>query len=256
MSAVRLYGAQIGCAIRLSLASRADFAAQVGGMLVNNVFVLLMWFLFFAGFRSVGGWRLADVALLMGLVMVVVGGANVFAGGYRDLAARILRGEIDALLTQPRPVLPRLLAAESVPHGWGDMGMGAVLLLAAAQLGARDLPLLALALLCGFTVFLSCGVMFAALAFWMHGARSLARDLVDFVVLFSVYPGSIWTGGLKFVAYSLLPAGFIVLLPVQLLRHPSLEDAALLAGATLAYALAAAWTFRRGLARYRRGDTA
>jgi len=61
---------------------------------------------------------------------------------------------------------------------------------------------------------------------------------------------------LKFVAYSLLPAGFIVLLPVQLLRHPSLEDAALLAGATLAYALAAAGTFRRGLARYRRGDTA
>jgi len=253
MNVLAVYRVQIGSAIRLSMAKRADFVAQVGGMLVNNVFVMAMWFMFFAGFRRVGGWQLPDVALLMGLVMVIVGGANAFAGGYRDMAARIVRGELDALLTQPQPVLPRLLAAESAPHGFGDVAMGVLLLAVSADLAWRDLPMLLLVLACGFTVFLSCGVIFASLAFWIRGARSLARDLVDFVILFSMYPGSIWSGGLKLVIYTLLPAGFIVLMPVSLLRGGEAREMAMLVAATLAYAGLAAGMFRIGLARYRQG---
>ena len=49
-----LYLLQVGAAIRLSFSDRANFWLQLGGMGLNNGFVLLMWFLFFAGFRSVG----------------------------------------------------------------------------------------------------------------------------------------------------------------------------------------------------------
>jgi ABC-2 type transport system permease protein len=254
MSAIGTYRLQITSAIRLSLAERANFLAQAGGMLVNNGFILLMWFMFFAGFRRVGGWQLADVALLLGLAMSVVGWANVAAGGYRDLAARILRGDLDALLTQPLPVLPRLLAAESLAHGWGDVLTGAVLLATSAGLRAADLPALALGFSCGLVVFLSCGILFASLAFWLRGARSFTRDLVDFVVLFSMYPGSIWQGPLKLLVHTLLPAGFIVLMPVRLLREPGWQDALALAGAALGYAALAGWVFQRGLRRYRHGE--
>jgi hypothetical protein len=91
-----LYLLQVGAAIRLSFSDRANFWLQLGGMGLNNGFVLLMWFLFFAGFRSVGGWRLADVALMIGILAFTVGTAGVFAGGYRDMAAAILRDEVDA----------------------------------------------------------------------------------------------------------------------------------------------------------------
>ena len=50
------------------------------------------------------------------------------------------------------------------------------------------------------------------------GARSFARDLTDFMLLFSSYPGSIYSGATKLIAYSLLPAGFIVLVQDQDVR--------------------------------------
>ena len=78
MRTLSVYLLQIAAAIRVSFADRADFWLQLGGMALNNGFVLLMWFLFFAGFRSVGGWHMADVALMIGILGFTVGAAGVF----------------------------------------------------------------------------------------------------------------------------------------------------------------------------------
>ena len=59
---MRLYVAEMTAAIRVSLTDRTNFALLFGGMVLNNGFVLLMWFMFFAGFRRVRGWQLADMA--------------------------------------------------------------------------------------------------------------------------------------------------------------------------------------------------
>jgi len=248
-----VYVSQITLAMRLSLADRVNFCTNVGGMLINNVFVLLMWFMFFAGFRAVGGWQQQDMALLLGLIMVVVGVAGVAAGGYRDLAAIILRGDIDALLVQPQPVLPRLLGSESLVHSWGDLATGIAILCGFAALGFADSPRLLLVLSCGIAIFVSNAVAFACLAFWARGARSFARDLVDFVIMLSSYPGSIWNGPIKLLVYSLLPAGFIVLLPVKLLRAPSVDTLLILIAVTIAYVAIAILLFNFGLRRYQRG---
>lgn len=248
-----LYAAQVGPAIRMSFADRGNFALQVGGMMVNNLVFLTLWVLFFAGFRSVGGWGLADVALLLGLMMTIFGIAGVALGGYRDMAASILRGEIDALLTQPKGVLARLLARESIATSWGDLAVGLVMLVFFAELEAAEIPLLLVALAAGLTVWVSAGVSFATLAFWAAGARSFARDLTDFTLLFSSYPGSIYQGAVKVIAYTVLPAGFVVMAPVRLLREPSPATLAVVLGAAVLYAGIAAGLFHLGLARYRRG---
>ena len=248
-----LYLLQVGAAIRLSFSDRANFWLQLGGMGLNNGFVLLMWFLFFAGFRSVGGWRLADVALMVGILAFTVGTAGVFAGGYRDMAAAILRDEVDALLTQPRAVLPRLLAQESIASAWGDVIVGAVLLAHFAALQWHDLPALVFALFGSLAVFLATGVLVASLAFWLRGARSFARDVVDLVILLSSYPGSIYSGTMQIIVYTFVPAGFVVLVPVAFLREPGVAGAMMLAGAAVAYAGLAVAAFMFGVRRYRRG---
>ncbi len=253
MRALSLYLLQVGAAIRLSFADRTNFWLQLGGMGLNNGFILLMWFMFFAGFRSVGGWQLADVALMIGILAFTVGTAGVFAGGYRDMAATILSDEVDALLTQPRAVLPRLLARESIASAWGDVIVGVVLLVEFAALGWRDLPALVFALAGSLAVFLATGVLVASLAFWVRGARSFARDVVDLVILLASYPGSIYSGAMKFVVYTFVPAGFVVLMPVAFLRQPGLATAMLLGGAAFAYAALAIAVFLLGLRRYRRG---
>ncbi len=253
MRLVRLYFQEVAAAIRCAFADRANFAIQVGGMLLNNGVFLALWWMFFAGFRSVGGWGLADMALMLGLMMTLFGLCGVLLGGYRDLAATILRGEIDAILTQPTGVLPRLLARESSATAWGDIVGGLVVLTLFAHLGWRDLPAVVLALLCGMTVFVSAGIAFASLAFWAAGARSFARDLTDFTLLFSSYPGSIYRGAVKVVAFTVLPAGFVVMLPVKLVRAPGWESAGLVVLGAALYMALACGLFDLGLRRYRRG---
>src|SRR5215470_4808534 len=145
------YAAQVIAAIRMSFANRANFFLQMAGMAVNNGFFFLLWILFFAGFRSVGGWQFADVCLLLGIIMTAVGVAGVFFGGYRDMAAAILRGEADALLTQPKAVLPRLLARESLAHAWGDLVTGLAMLATLAGLDAARIPVAMLGVALGLT---------------------------------------------------------------------------------------------------------
>ena len=250
------YAANVAAAVRTSLMDRTNFALQSAGMVVNDIFLLLLWYMFFAGFRRVGGWGLADVALLLGLVMTIVGIAGVFFGGFRDMAATILRGEIDALLTQPKTVLPRLLARESIANAWGDIVMGIWMLFTFANLSWHEAPLVLLCLIGGTTVYVSSAIAYASLAFWFTGARSFARDLTDFMLLFSSYPGNVYSGATKFVAYSLLPAGFVVLVPVTFLRSPSPQYFGYLAASSLGYAAIAAIAFQLGMRRYRQGKVA
>jgi ABC-2 type transport system permease protein len=249
------YAAQISAAVRISFADRSNFFIQMAGMAVNNGFFFLLWILFFAGFRSIGSWQFADVCLLLGIIMVVVGVAGVFFGGYRDLAAAILRGEADALLTQPKAVLPRLLARESLAHAWGDLVTGLAMLATLAGLDATSIPLAMLGVALGLAVYVSASVAFASLAFWIAGARSFARDLTDFLLLFSSYPGSIYTGATKFIAFTVLPAGFVVLAPVELLREPTPAHLGVAVAAAIGYASLATLVFHMGLRRYRRGET-
>ncbi len=256
MHTLSTYAANAAVAIRTSLMDRTNFALQAGGMVLNDVFFLALWYMFFAGFRQVGGWGLHDVALLLGITMCVVAISGVFFGGYRDMAATILRGEIDALLTQPKLVLPRLLARESIATAWGDLVMGIWMLFTFAALSWRDIPLVLIGIACGTAVYIASAVVYASLAFWFAGARSFARDLTDFMLLFSSYPGSIYTGATKVVAYTFLPAGFVVLTPVAFLRAPSWQMLAILAASALGYAAIAAAIFRLGMQRYRQGKVA
>jgi ABC-2 type transport system permease protein len=185
----------------------------------------------------------------------VVGVAGVFFGGYRDMAAAIVRGEPDALLTQPKAVLPRLLAGESMAHAWGDLVSGTAILATLAGLDAARLPWTMLAVTFGGAVYVSAAITFASLAFWIGGARSLARDLTDFLLLFSSFPGSIYSGATRLIAFTVLPAGFVVLAPGDFVREPTPAHLAIAAAAAMGYAALAMLVFETGLRRYQRGET-
>ncbi len=187
--------------------------------------------------------------------MTVVGIAGVFLGGYRDMAAVILRGEADSLLTQPKAILPRLLARESLAHAWGDLIAGVAILATLAGLDAASMPLTLLGIALGVAVYVSASVAFASLAFWIAGARSFARDLTDFLLLLSSYPGSIYSGAAKLIAFTILPAGFVVLAPVELLREPTPTHLAIAVAAGIGYASLAMLVFHMGIGHYRRGGT-
>jgi ABC-2 type transport system permease protein len=253
-SDLRFIGALLGINLRASLALRGAFWLQASFMLLNNLAYFCVWWIFFARFDDVGGWRLGDMAGLYGLVAVAFGLTIVLCGGVRDLARHIVEGSLDTWLAQPKSALLQALASNSRAAGWGDVVSGIGFLAASGLVSPAEIPLAILAVALGATVFVASGLILHALAFWLGDVDSLARQVWEFLITFSLYPPTLFSGGLRVLLFTALPAGFIAYLPVELLRAFSLETLALTSAATLGYALLAGAIFRAGLKRYESGN--
>lgn len=57
------------------------------------------------------------------------------------------------------------------------------------------------------------------LAFWRERIDPLARQLWEFLLTFSVYPSPLFSGALRLVLSTLVPAGSIGYLPLSLVRN-------------------------------------
>jgi ABC-2 type transport system permease protein len=253
-SDLRFLGALLATNLRASLAQRGAFWLQASFMVLNNIAYFSVWWIFFARFDDVGGWRLADMAGLYGVVAVAFGLAIVLCGGVRDLARHIVEGTLDTWLTQPRPAVLQALASNSRAAGWGDVVSGAGFIAACGLVSPLEVPLALLAVALAATVFVASGLILHSLAFWLGDVDSLARQLWEFLITFSLYPPTLFSGALRMLLFTALPAGFIGHLPVELLRAFSPETLALTCAATLGYALLARAIFRAGLARYESGN--
>ncbi len=251
---LRFLGALVAMNLRASLALRGAFWLQAAFMLLNNVTFFAVWWILFERFPEIGGWRLADVATLFGVVASGYGLSVVFAGGVRELARSIDQGELDSLLVQPKPVLLHAVASRTVASGWGDLatGVGMLFLVGAFEPSALGWTLLAVAT--SGCVFTASGVLVQSLAFWLDGIESFARQVWEFTLTFSLYPRPLFSGGVSFLLYTLLPAGFVGFLPAELVRAPTPLLAATALAAASGWTLLALYVFGRGLRRYASGN--
>jgi len=251
---LRFARALVAMNLRSGLALRGAFWLQAAFMVLNNLGFFATWLLLFDRFPEIGGWRLHDVLTLFGVVASGYGASVVFTGGFRDLARTINDGELDSSLVQPKPVLLHVLASRSVVSGWGDLATGVIMLGIAGALAPSALGSTLLAVTSSACVFTASGVILQSLAFWLGGMEAFARQISDFTLAFSLYPRPLFTGGVAFVLYTVVPAGFVGFLPAELVRAPSLALAAEALAASVVWMLLALVVFGRGLRRYASGN--
>ena len=240
--------------LKASLALRGSFVLNTVFMAVNDFIMFANFWILFHKVESIGGWKLRECALLWGISALGYGITVVLFAGGRRVSRYVILGELDIYLTQPRPPLLQILASHSAAAGWGDVLAGAVLLWASGYITLWSLPLLLTVIACGVVILASCALLAHSLAFWAGDVREFGDMLWEFLVAFSTYPDPIYSGLLRLALFSILPAGFIALLPVDIVRAPEWGKVALLAAATLFYALLAYWVFERGLRRYASGS--
>ncbi len=240
--------------LRSSLALRGAFWLQAGFMVLNNLAFFATWWLLFERFPQIGGWRIGDLLTLFGVVATGFGGSMVLAGGWRELARGIRDGELDSCLVQPKPVLLHLVGSRTVASGWGDLATGLGMLLVSGALEPAKLPATGVAVLASASVFTANGILVQSLAFWIDGMDALARQISEFTLTFSLYPRPLFSGGISFLLYTVLPAGFVGFVPAELVRAPSLALGAAALGAALFWVGLAGFVFQRGLARYASGN--
>ena len=254
MSSWRFAAALFGTNLRSSMAQRGSFALQALFMVLNNVVFFIFWWVLLKQVPDLRGWQLPDVEVLFGVTAASFGLVVAITGGVRHLGEYIDEGAFDTLLTQPRPTLLYALGTRSRASGFGDLVSGIGFLMASGHLTLANAPLVVMVVLAGAATFLGCGIVFFSLPFWLSRTETTSRQLWDMLVTFSLYPEPLFGGALRFVLFTLLPAGFISYLPVRIVRDPSMFEIALLVAGAAAYVAIGAWLFNRGLRRYASGS--
>jgi ABC-2 type transport system permease protein len=246
--------ALVGTNLKAAVALRGSFLLQVLFMALNNFTFFVFWWVLMRRVPSVRGWRVGDIQLLFGLVAVAFGLTVTLAGGVRHLGRLIDEGDLDTLLTQPKSVLVHALGMRLQPSGFGDVLSGLIFIALSGQVAWRDAPILVLAIVASALVFVACGIVFFSLAFWLGKIDSIARQLWELLITFSMYPEPLFGGMLRLALVTVLPAGFVGYLPARVVHAPSNAAIATLLAGACAYLVTAVWVFNRGLRRYASGS--
>lgn len=235
-----------------ALGRMAVVAAVV--MFANNLMFFVSWLIFFENFSTLGGWELADISVMYGIAGWAFGLMLVMAGGVRDIARTIADGALDVHLRRPRHPLPSLLFSRSGVSGWGDMASAPVFWFWFGNLTLADLPLVLALATAGTVILTAMMVVIQSAAFWVPKSTGMADDLFNMLVSITVYPQHTHGFLLRMLLFTILPAAFISLLPVEALREGASWKAAATVAAALVYAWIAALIFARGLKHYASGN--
>jgi ABC-2 type transport system permease protein len=253
-SDVRFGAAVVRHNLSAAMEYRASFVTQIVAMVVNDMFWLTFWAMYFQTFPVMRGWDFQDVVMLWAIGAGGYGLAAGVFGNKMNLAGMIARGDLDYYLALPRNVLLHAIVGRMVVSGWGDVifSLGAYCMF--VHPSAEHLMLFVLLMGLSAIVITSFDVLVESLAFFIGGAEGLGAQVHSGLISFSTYPASLFDGFVKVVLFTVLPAAFITYVPVSLLRHFHWDDLAALAAYTFGLMGLSWWVFYQGLRRYESGN--
>ncbi|MDN3504974.1 MAG: ABC-2 family transporter protein [Rhabdochlamydiaceae bacterium] len=240
--------------MRSAMSNRASFIMQSSLMILNNFIFFSIWWFFFRQFKTVGEWNFNDMLVLMSVGTGAYGLNQICFGGIRRLSRNIMDGDLDPYMTQPKNLLLHLAGSASIVKGWGHLFTGLILLFNVKPLYIQSSILIILSMLCGAIVFSSMTVIAHSLAFWLGSIETVSKKYCDSLFLFILYPTNIYSGMMQLVMFTLIPAGVIGYIPVELLRGFTWIKLAWMLCSASIFASLAFLIFYRGLKRYESGN--
>lgn len=233
---------------------RVSFLIQLFGMVLNNVSFAFFWWLLFEKVPTIAGYGYQDVMILWAISSAGFGLAFIFFGGVLKLNQYIIKGELDSFLLQPKNVLLNVISSSTVFSAWGDLLYGTVLFIVIK--GVHPLGLLSFAFYCFTAMILFVTVIGTAhsLAFYMGNNSSMVQLIFEFMISFSIYPEGIFKGAVKWIIFTILPAGFITMVPLRLLQNFDIRWFLLLIGVCIIWITILFTVFHKGLKKYESGN--
>jgi len=221
-------------------------------MAADNLIFFSMWWIFFRQFNSIGGWNITDMMASMAIITGAYGLKQSCFGNTKNLGLIILSGDLDPFMTQPKNLLVHLSGSKSFPTGWGRL-MTSAILIAVGDLG-HAIPLIVLASVTGCIIFTAASIMIHSLTFWLGSIEAVSQKYLDSLFVFALYPTNIYSGVLQLVMFTVIPAGLIGYIPVELVRSFSWSKLSLLCGCSLGLLGLSFFLFHLGLKRYESGN--
>jgi len=240
--------------LQVALEYRVSFWTQVFAMALNDAMWVTFWALFFSRFPVVRGYEFRDVVMLWSFGAFSFGLATAVCGGSWRFAEHVAQGGLDFFLILPKPVLLHVIVSRMSVSAWGDVVFGLGCYLALARPASGELALFLALSLGAAVVFVSYAVIVNAAAFWLGSAEGLSDQVQNALLTFTLYPGSLFSGAVKVLLFTVLPAGLITWVPVGLIRQWDWGVAGLLVLGDAAIVCLAVAVFHAGLRRYESGN--
>lgn len=251
---LKLIGLYFKYNLQSAMEYRASFITQALGMFLNNAFFIFFWWVIFQKVSSIGGYGFREVMLIWALAASTFGAVHIVFGNVRRLPEVIMNGELDTFLLQPKNVYVNVQCSRMDLSAWGDLIFGFVLFF--AIFGPDPLRLLLFILFTAAGGLLMGAVLTSAgtLTFFIGNSSTISRMVMEFLLNFSLYPDSIYGREIKLIMYTIIPAGFIVFMPIRLLSSFSWYGLLILLAVDALYISAAYLFFRKGLEKYESGN--
>lgn len=112
MGCIKLYFTLVYARIKSDMFYPVSFLMTVLSTFMASFIDVIGLYLIFLRFRMIDGWKLAEIALLYGLLHMGFSIVEMFARGLDMLSALIRRGEFDRLLVRPRYILVQVLGSD------------------------------------------------------------------------------------------------------------------------------------------------
>ncbi len=254
MRTARFIGSYVAANLQAAMEYRAAFIVQILTMIANDGLWLFFWWTYFRTFPLVNGWQSSNIIVIWAVAACGFGlGMSIF-GNTTKLAALIMNGGLDAYLGMPRNVLLHVCITASDPTAWGDIMFAICAFVLLLHPDPLHFALFLFLSMLGAVILVSFLVIFGSLAFFLGNTEGLSQQMLGALTTFSTYPMNIFNGIVRVFLFTVIPAGFISFVPLQLLRQFSWGLFAGMIGFTVLFAGIAVGLFQLGLRRYESGN--
>lgn len=258
MRYVHLYFTCIKRSMISRLEYKKDTCIALFSFFFSNLCSLAAVYFILQSIPALAGYTLAELGFFYGFSMLPISLDHLFSDEFWLVAYhRVKNGDMDMHFLRPVPVIFQVFAETFQPEGFGELILGAALIIVCAWNLAVPVTLGAIAVLIvgavfGAVIITSLKVAMAALAFIFKRSGPLLQVIYNFSS-YAKYPLAIYPFLLRTLLIFVLPFGLFISLPVDTLLHgtfdPWLLSLAIIGCAAVFFA-AAVWIWTRCERRY------
>ena len=233
---------------------RISFTIQILGTFCVDFAFLILWIIFFTQFPQLGTWNFEDTALLLAIGWFSYALNALLAGGIFKLSHIISNGEIDYYLVLPHNILWNISVSKTELSSLGNLMAMLAMFLLSGPLSIHKVLLFIIISLLSAGIFFNFMVITQSITFYVGNFELIAQQLMLALISFIYYPQVIFSGVLKLITMTIIPAYFVGFLPVRLIKNFNTAPFLLLVSFWLITLIFALIIFFQGIKRYESGS--
>lgn len=229
------------------------FYTLMGLMCLQNLIYFSLWVIMFERISSLRGWGLTEVAFLFASGALGYGIFFTIFGGLNTLGHTIQNGELDTYLARPRSTLTLVLMQRMRADSFGDVVTGIVMLGIFVRPPLSTWPLLLVLSVTAGMAFMAFRLIAHSLSFWGMSGEASENSFTAFLIT-GTNPQKGFDPLFKAALLTVFPAGYVGLLPVEIMRDFRWDFLALQVMGSATVFTFSVWLFHQGLKRYTSGN--